>query len=177
MTAELKPKETFEIRTSKLAVSAATAEALHSYSTLPSTLEFLGGERILKKKVENKLDVHSLIRTGFPTAALQFLVKNVPELSNPEILQKTIGMSLRTLQRKKSAESLLTSEQSGKVWDFAAIVTKATDVFGSQEDGLAWLMAPAIALNDQRPIDLISTTAGRETVQDLLTRLDFGVYA
>jgi uncharacterized protein (DUF2384 family) len=33
-----------------------------------------------------------------------------------------------------------------------------------------------MALEQRKPIDLLSTPAGVETVEELLTRLEFGVY-
>jgi putative toxin-antitoxin system antitoxin component (TIGR02293 family) len=41
---------------------------------------------------------------------------------------------------------------------------------------LAWLERPALGLEQRRPIDLLSTTAGVKLVEDLLGRLEYGVY-
>jgi putative toxin-antitoxin system antitoxin component (TIGR02293 family) len=66
--------------------------------------------------------------------------------------------------------------QSGRAWKFADILAKATDVFGSQEVAERWLETPAISFDQRRPIDLLSTPAGIELVEDHLVRLDYGVY-
>jgi putative toxin-antitoxin system antitoxin component (TIGR02293 family) len=60
---------------------------------------------------------------------------------------------------------------------FAEILTKATAVFGSQQEAKRWLEQPAIGLNRRRPIDLLAAPAGAKLVEDFLTRLEFGVYA
>jgi Protein of unknown function (DUF2384) len=39
-----------------------------------------------------------------------------------------------------------------------------------------WLERPNAALSQQRPIDLIATEEGAKEVDDLLTRLEYGVY-
>jgi putative toxin-antitoxin system antitoxin component (TIGR02293 family) len=66
--------------------------------------------------------------------------------------------------------------QSGTTWKFAEILAKATDAFGSQEAAETWLETPAIGLDQRRPIDLLSTPAGVELVEDYLVRLGYGVY-
>ncbi|TIX82762.1 MAG: DUF2384 domain-containing protein, partial [Mesorhizobium sp.] len=60
---------------------------------------------------------------------------------------------------------------------FAEILSKATDVFGSQAEAEQWLERPAIGLDQRRPIDLLATPAGVELVEDYLERLEYGVYA
>ena len=47
---------------------------------------------------------------------------------------------------------------------------------GTQEAAEAWLLEPAIGLDNRRPIDLLASSAGAEAVEDCLTRLEYGVY-
>lgn len=85
---------------------------------------------------------------------------------------------MRTYQRRKDTPSKpLSQEQSGRTWKFAEILAKATDVLGSQAEAEQWLERPAIGLDQRRPIDLLSTPAGIELVEDYLERLEYGVYA
>lgn len=58
----------------------------------------------------------------------------------------------------------------------ADIRAKAADVFGSEEAGDAWLIRPALALNGQKPVDMLDTEGGRESVGLLLIRLEYSVY-
>ena len=46
-----------------------------------------------------------------------------------------------------------------------------------RQEAEQWLERPAIGLDQQRPIDLLATTAGANLVEDYLTRVEFGVYA
>ena len=92
-------------------------------------------------------------------------------------IKKAIGMSLRSLLRHKAAsEKPLSSEQSGRTCKFAETLAKAAAVLGSQEEAERWLERPAIGLDQRRPIDLLSTPAGVEMVENLLERLEYGVY-
>ena len=85
---------------------------------------------------------------------------------------------MRTYYRKRqaAAETTLSREQSGRVWKFAEILARATAIFGSQAEAEAWRDRPALALDQRKPLDLLSTPAGVETVEDPLTRVEYGVH-
>ncbi|WP_334188701.1 MbcA/ParS/Xre antitoxin family protein [Noviherbaspirillum sp.] len=52
----------------------------------------------------------------------------------------------------------------------------ATLVLGNPADAEAWLHAPAMALNQQKPIDLMQTDDGAELVWMLLKRMEYGTF-
>lgn len=138
----------------------------------------LGGSRILTRRLTNALDAHELLLHGLPASALDHLVGNLAVLGKNESLEKAVGMSLRTWQRRKDEPSKpLSQDQSGRAWKFAEILAKATDIFGSQTEAEQWLERPATGLDQRRPIDLLGTPAGVELVEDHLGRLEYGVYA
>jgi putative toxin-antitoxin system antitoxin component (TIGR02293 family) len=142
--------------------------------------DLLGGFRVLHRRLSNPLDAHELLSNGLPGAALTHLVSNLHVLRNPESLEKAVGMSLRTFQRRRDPAAKakpLTAEQSARTWKFAEILAKATEVFGSQAEAEAWMERPAIGLEQHRPIDLLTTPAGVEVVETFLGRLEYGVYA
>jgi putative toxin-antitoxin system antitoxin component (TIGR02293 family) len=59
---------------------------------------------------------------------------------------------------------------------FAEISARAATLFGSQAAAEQWLDQPAIGLDQRRPIDLMTTPAGMELVEDFLGRIEYGVY-
>ena len=137
----------------------------------------LGGARVLRHRLRNPLDVHEALNQGLPRGALTHLVGKVSVLHDPVILDQAIGVSLRTSQRFKVAPGKpLSREQSGRVWKFAEILAKATEVFGSQEEAEQWLERPAMGLDQRRPIDLLVTPAGVQLLEDFLGRIKYGVY-
>ena len=148
-------------------------------SVLARTIELLGGKRAFRKPPETRFDAHELLKKGLPAISLKALAGSVPFLlsSKDEVLEQAVGISLRTYQRRlKDTNKALNAEQSNRVWRFAEIVAKASDVLGGQERAVAWMMQPAIGLDQRRPIDLVGTVAGAELVEDYLTRMDYGVY-
>lgn len=138
----------------------------------------LGGRKVIKCQVRNSLDVHDLIVQGLSSQALIYLVDTVSVLSSGDALNKAIGMSLRTFQRLKSKKGMarLSAEQSSRAWRFADILAHATDVLGDQKAAESWLLAPAIGLDNRRPIDLFSSVAGAEAVETHLKCMEYGVY-
>lgn len=139
--------------------------------------ELLGGQKVLRRRIGTRLQVHDAIQQGLPGAALEHLIGRVVVLKNSELLRSAIGVSIRTAQRRKGApDKPLSQDQSGRLWKFAEILAKATDVFGSQADAEAWLNRPAMALERRTPIELLATPAGAEMVEDLLTRIEYGIY-
>ena len=66
--------------------------------------------------------------------------------------------------------------KAGALESFAEILTKATRVFGSQDEAERWLKRPAIGLDQKRPVDLLTTPAGVKLVEDHLERLEYDVY-
>jgi putative toxin-antitoxin system antitoxin component (TIGR02293 family) len=139
--------------------------------------ELLGGVRVLRHRLKNALDVHEALAAGLPGAALTHLIDNLVSLRDPASIEKAVGISRRTFQRRKVApKKPLSQEQSGRTWTFAEILAKATAVLGSQDEAERWLERPAIGLDQRCPIDLLATPAGVRIVEEYLGRIEYGVY-
>jgi putative toxin-antitoxin system antitoxin component (TIGR02293 family) len=141
--------------------------------------ELLGGSNTLHRDVQTPLEAHDLLRAGLPGHALKHLVMTVGMLQAEAhgSLEKAVGISLRTYQRRKDApDKPLSPEQSTRAWKFAEILGRTTSLLGSQPDAEAWLEKPAMALDGRKPIDLLSTAAGVKVLEDVIGRLEYGVY-
>lgn len=57
------------------------------------------------------------------------------------------------------------------------IAALAAHVLGSQDAAESWLSRPAMGLDHSRPIDLLQTEVGSQTVEDFLHRLEYCVYS
>ena len=138
----------------------------------------LGGEPVLRHSLKGPLDAHEMLLRGLPGQALTHLIEGLRVLHKTASLENSVGISLRTFQRRRDAPTKpLSPEQSGRVWKFAEILAKATELFGSQEAAEQWLERPAIGLDQRRPLDLLATPAGVQLVETLLGRIESGVYA
>ena len=148
-------------------------------SHIARTYALLGGQGTIGKPVRTPLEAHDMLMGGLPSAALLHLTREAAFLGTQGLLDKTIGISLRTLQRRKKdvAETFLSVEQSNRTWKFAEILGRAGDILGSKPAAEAWMNQPAIGLDQRRPVDLLATSVGIEAVETYLTRIDYGVYA
>jgi len=66
--------------------------------------------------------------------------------------------------------------QVGPASTFAEILARATEIFGSKAEAQAWLHRPAMALDQRKPLDLLSTPADVKALEDHLIRIEHGVY-
>jgi putative toxin-antitoxin system antitoxin component (TIGR02293 family) len=157
--------------------AAGFAEASHGTTEFDGLVNLFGGPNALKRRVSNPIEAHEMILQGIPGQALEKLISHLIVIEANEAFGTALGMSERTFQRHKADRSrTLSTEQSSRAWNFARILTKATSVFGTQEEAEKWMIEPAMGLNRWRPIDLLATAAGSELVEQFLERIDYGVY-
>lgn len=153
--------------------------AIPADDDIARTYGLLGGEQTIQTPVRNVLDAHDVLVKGLPSASLIHLVRSVDFLGRGDALMKAVGVSVRTLQRRKAGDTArpLSTEQSSRTWRFAEIFGHAIDVMGSREAAEDWMNRPAIGLENRKPVDLLGTAAGAEAVGEYLTRLEYGVHA
>jgi putative toxin-antitoxin system antitoxin component (TIGR02293 family) len=115
-----------------------------------------------------------LIRAGFPFSSVARL-QEVTELSWNQISQ-FVGIPQRTLTRRQS-EGRLQPDESDRVWRAASLFRKAVDLFeGDAEVARQWLVSPQAGLGGETPLDFASTEVGAREVENLIGRLEHGVF-
>jgi putative toxin-antitoxin system antitoxin component (TIGR02293 family) len=138
--------------------------------------DLLGGPKVVGKYPADPLAAHEMLVRGLPNVAVINLLAGMGSLPW-EAVAGAIGMSARTRQRReKHPTESLSQGQAGRTWKLAELLVRATAVFGSRDAAEKWLGAPAIGLDQRRPIELLSTPAGLELVEDYLGRIEYGVY-
>nr|MCR5764992.1 MbcA/ParS/Xre antitoxin family protein [Treponema sp.] len=55
--------------------------------------------------------------------------------------------------------------------------SKASEIFGSQENAVKWLKTPNSVLGNITPVQALSSRFGAEEVMDMLGRIEYGVYS
>lgn len=164
--------------TSKKAIAPARRgkSAAQTPSLVARTTEIIGGQRVLKHAIRDRADVHDLIVHGMPYGAIEHLLSTFRHLE-PQTVGDAVGVSLRTLQRRRNQPTKpLRREQSDRTWQFTELLVKAAAILGSQEEAERWFNAPAMALDRRRPIDLVGSSVGARMVEQLLDRIEYGVY-
>lgn len=115
-----------------------------------------------------------VLRIGLPVQELHDLQAslNVPM----EKLFPMLGISKATLHRRKAGGRLGPAE-SDRVVRFARLMGKAVEVLESEGNARQWLTSPQFGLGGAVPLDYAETEVGAREVEDLLGRIEYGVYS
>ncbi len=94
-----------------------------------------------------------------------------------EKLAPMLGISKATFHRRRGAGGELKSAVSDRVLRFAKLLGQAVKVFGGPEDAKQWLNSPQFGLGGAVPLDYAKTEIGAREVENLLGRIEYGVYS
>jgi len=137
-------------------------------------LALLGGPEVFRIPCPNEMTVISMLRTGFPASAVDFLGTNI-QASTAELAQM-LGMSTRILARRRR-EGVLSSQESERLFRSARAIAQSEEAFGDLKNALDWLRTPLIVLGGATPISLLDTEIGGELVWRILINIVYGLSA
>ncbi len=115
-----------------------------------------------------------LLQEGLPVQELDDL-QSALDVSMARIAN-LLSISKATLHRRK-AEGRLGLTESDRVVRFARLMGRAMEVFESEENARRWLNSPQVGLGGEAPLDYARTEIGAREVEDLLGRIEYGVYS
>lgn len=114
------------------------------------------------------------IQAGLPVKELEALQAS---LGVPmEALFPLLGISKATHHRRK-ASGTLDAAVSDRVVRFARLMGKAVEVMESEDNARRWLNSPQVGLGGAVPLAFAATEVGAREVEDLLGRIEYGVYS
>lgn len=134
----------------------------------------LGGSTVLKAEIRGEADLENAVTAGFPTAVVRALAERTR--SSLSLLQDVTGLDKNTFRRRERSKSRLKPEESDRLARVARVAALATEAMGA-EDGVAWLHEPNRALGDRIPMEMLHTEVGARQVEDVLMRIQHGVYS
>lgn len=114
------------------------------------------------------------LRDGFPMAEFQ-LLQDLLRISEEE-LGRFLGISPATLHRRKKTGRLETPE-SERVVRFARLFGLAMEVFESKDASREWLKAENPGTAGESPLSYADTEFGAREVENLMGRIDHGVFS
>lgn len=115
-----------------------------------------------------------VLQIGLPFQELQDLQTS---LAVPvEKLAPMLGISKATFHRRKGDDSKLPPAVSDRVVRYARLLGFAVKVFGNLEDAKQWLSSPQFGLGGAVPLEYAKTEIGAREVENLLGRIQYGVY-
>jgi len=141
---------------------------------LANVAEILGGEKVLGKRLESKMDFVELSSHGVTKDAVSHLAKYL--LLSWRQMAALLPVTERTLQRY-ALQQHLNPTVSEQVLQIAEVVARGAEVFGDKDRFRNWMDQPNTALSGNAPLNLLGSRFGTEMVLDELGRIEHGVYS
>jgi putative toxin-antitoxin system antitoxin component (TIGR02293 family) len=114
------------------------------------------------------------VRRGLPISSLDAIIERFG-LGREQVAQ-VLHLPARTLARRRKQERL-TPEESDRLFRLARVAAQATDVLGGREKAGRWLLRRNRALGGETPLSLLDTDPGASQVEEVLGRIEHGVYS
>ena len=130
---------------------------------------------LLGIKASDTAQLVKIIERGFSFDALERIRR---ETGLPmERLAISIGISPRTLTRRKR-ENKLTPSESDRLVSISRLLAQAIELFeGDREKAFRWFVQSNRALGKLSPLEMAATETGAREVENLIGRLEHGVFS
>ena len=89
----------------------------------------------------------------------------------------TLVVPKRTLARRIAVNEPLTVEETDKALRLERIATLADRVFGNPEKAHRWMRKPKHLLGGKTPVDFLASETGARQVEQMLYRIEHGMFA
>jgi putative toxin-antitoxin system antitoxin component (TIGR02293 family) len=117
-------------------------------------------------------DPVAAVRAGLTYAALD-RVREYLDVSD-DLLAHILGVSPRTLRRRRGAGTL-TTDESDRLVLLAEIIALAQQALDSGEGARQWLRTPHSMLGGESPLDRMDTVTGMQEVKTMLSHIEHGM--
>lgn len=121
----------------------------------------------------NRATVIKRLKEGLPAAAFDKL-QNAMDVSGAD-LARVVNIAPRTLARRKKS-GRLQSDESERLLRIGVLFDRAKEVLGGAEQARNWLKSPIRALAGRTPLEYADTEPGAREVEELLGRIEYGVF-
>lgn len=131
--------------------------------------------KLLGIKVANNLKMVQKIESGLPFGTFERLgrVTGLPL----DRLRVAVRITPRTLTRRKN-ENKLSPEESDRLVSVSRLLAQAFELFeGNKAAAVRWFTSPNRALGMKIPLEVAATEVGAREVEDLIGRLEHGVFS
>jgi putative toxin-antitoxin system antitoxin component (TIGR02293 family) len=83
----------------------------------------------------------------------------------------------RTLARRVAVNEPLTVEETDKALRLERIATQTERVFGARDKAYRWLRKPKQELSGKTPVAYLASEAGARVIEEMLYRIEHGIFA
>jgi putative toxin-antitoxin system antitoxin component (TIGR02293 family) len=125
--------------------------------------------------LSNDLKMAELVLLGLPSTVLKQLANALG--LKPSGLAPIVNISEKTMLRRVEARSKLKPDESERVARLMRVYVRTVEVFEDREKAKTWLGNPLRVLGGKSPIELLMSEQGAREVEQVLGRLENGVFA
>jgi putative toxin-antitoxin system antitoxin component (TIGR02293 family) len=160
----------------KIAEDVTMAEdAIHSDYHRTSVADWLAMSSAVSRSIISEFDLIKLGTAGVTKNAIHNLASSIG-ISRKDIAEDIFNISVKTLERK-GMKAKLDKKTSSHAVEIAKLLQHAYDVFRDKDKLKRWLNTENRALNNLKPVELFDTLSGLVLVNDVLVRIEEGVYS
>lgn len=124
--------------------------------------------------VHSMIDLDKIVRNGIPIGMVKSLKESVR--MDDKSISDFIGITARTYHNYIEHNKVLDLEKSDRIYRLASMVALAEEVFEDEEYAHNWLRQPQFGLGGAIPLKMMESEAGASLIEDLLNRIEHGVY-
>lgn len=135
---------------------------------------WLGGNSLLSP-ISSEFDLINASGKGIAKASVDELA-NYMGISRKAMAEDIFDLSVKTMERK-SPKDKMDRRTSAHALEIAKIMQHAFEVFEDEEILKHWINKENKALNGIKPVALFSTLTGLNMVNDVLGRIEEGIYS
>lgn len=130
---------------------------------------------LLGIKANDTAQLVKIIQRGFSFTTLERFRRETGWTM--ERVAVSIGISPRTLTRRKK-ENKLTAAESDRLVSVSRLLLQAIELFeGDKEKAFRWFVQSNRALGKLSPLEMAATETGAREVENLIGRLEHGVFS
>jgi putative toxin-antitoxin system antitoxin component (TIGR02293 family) len=143
-------------------------------SILETMIILLGGQKLLRKPVRQDADLEQVVAIGLPAEVVRHLAESTG--ATLKELQEITLIDRSTFNRRIKQHARLKVDESDRIARVARVAALALQALGRNE-GLRWLREPNVALGDRIPLGMLGTDAGARQVEQIIGRIEHGVFS
>lgn len=125
--------------------------------------------------LKNDLRLSQRVQEGIPVDALLDLAERLG--LDRGILADVVRIPRRTLDRRVSKGKALAFDEGERTVRLIRLFERAVEVFANEKEAVAWFNEESALLGGATPLRLCSTEAGARAVEQLLGRLEHGIFS
>ena len=138
-------------------------------------IRWLGGAQLVSTFILSDFDLINIGSEGISKSSVDVLA-NYLGISRKSMAEDIFDLSVKTLERKAPSDKMDKRTSSHAV-EIAKIMQHAFEVFEDEEKMKEWLNKENRALNGVKPVALFDTMTGLNMVNDILYKIEEGIYS